>query len=517
MVPAVLTIAGSDSGAGAGLQADIRTLAAHGVHGATAVTAVTAQNTRSVTAVDPVSPRMVAAQICAVFDDFEIAAVKTGMLATAAIVEAVCEALEAQPGPPLVVDPVIAATSGRRLLDEDGVRVMGDRLLRRARVVTPNRFEAEVWPAAGRLLDTRGGPPPDPGRGRGRHRHRGPLRHDESSTCATTAASSSSARPRLEAGSPRHRMPFRPPSRGPGRRPALAEPAARAKRYVEAIRNAAERPGAGHSIFLRNERQMRSCRPAVRGDDRAARPRSLCAHGRALRNDDNSAFIADPAVAVTTAPLDLDARVRRSAHWRMSDNMRSCRPRRTRDDRAARPRRVGARRRRAAADPVGPAPSSPSWARPQRERGATVLRLEYEGYEPLARRAPSSAIGPEVTRWRCGACIMAGHARIGEASVIIAVAATHRADAFAAAATSSSAQADRAEAEARVLEGGDVWTRGDAERTTSAREGASGGDGESSPRRGRRLRERRRIEDAARECRRAPPNARPAPGGAHAP
>ena len=144
MVPAVLTIAGSDSGAGAGLQADIRTLAAHGVHGATAVTAVTAQNTRSVTAVDPVSPRMVAAQICAVFDDFEIAAVKTGMLATAAIVEAVCEALEAQPGPPLVVDPVIAATSGRRLLDEDGVRVMGDRLLRRARVVTPNRFEAEV-------------------------------------------------------------------------------------------------------------------------------------------------------------------------------------------------------------------------------------------------------------------------------------------------------------------------------------------------------------------------------------
>ncbi|MCY4508018.1 MAG: bifunctional hydroxymethylpyrimidine kinase/phosphomethylpyrimidine kinase, partial [Acidobacteria bacterium] len=143
-MPGVLTIAGSDSGAGAGLQADLRTLAAHGVHGATAVTAVTAQNTRSVTAVDPVSPRMVAAQICAVFDDFEIAAVKTGMLATAAIVEAVCEALEAQPGPPLVVDPVIAATSGRRLLDEDGVRVMGDRLLRRARVVTPNRFEAEA-------------------------------------------------------------------------------------------------------------------------------------------------------------------------------------------------------------------------------------------------------------------------------------------------------------------------------------------------------------------------------------
>lgn len=142
--PAVLTIAGSDSGAGAGLQADLRTLAAHGVHGATAVTAVTAQNTRSVTAVDPVSPGMVAAQIRAVFDDFEIGAVKTGMLATTPIVEAVCETLEAHPRPPLVVDPVIAATSGRRLLDEDAVAVVRDRLLKRARVVTPNRFEAEV-------------------------------------------------------------------------------------------------------------------------------------------------------------------------------------------------------------------------------------------------------------------------------------------------------------------------------------------------------------------------------------
>ena len=142
--PTVLAIAGSDSGGGAGLQADLKVLAAHGVHGATAVTAVTAQNTRAVTAVDPVSPRTVAAQIRAVFDDFDVRAVKTGMLATAAIVEAVCEALEAYPAPPLVVDPVIAATSGRRLLDEDAVALVRDRLLRRARVVTPNRFEAEV-------------------------------------------------------------------------------------------------------------------------------------------------------------------------------------------------------------------------------------------------------------------------------------------------------------------------------------------------------------------------------------
>ena len=151
--PAVLTIAGSDSGGGAGLQADLRALAAHGVHGATAVTAVTAQNTRAVAAVEPVSPRMVAAQIRAVFDDFAIGAVKTGMLATAAIVEAVCEALEAHPAPPLVVDPVIAATSGRRLLDEDAVALVRDRLLRRARVVTPNRHEAEVL--AGRRIASR--------------------------------------------------------------------------------------------------------------------------------------------------------------------------------------------------------------------------------------------------------------------------------------------------------------------------------------------------------------------------
>lgn len=104
--PTVLTIAGSDSGGGAGLQADLKTFAAHGVHGVCAVTAVTAQNTRAVTVVDAVAARTVAAQIHAVFDDFDVRAVKTGMLATAAIVEAVCEALEAHPGPPLVVDPV---------------------------------------------------------------------------------------------------------------------------------------------------------------------------------------------------------------------------------------------------------------------------------------------------------------------------------------------------------------------------------------------------------------------------
>ena len=153
----VLTIAGSDSGGGAGLQADLKTFAAHGVHGASAVTAVTAQNTLAVTAVDPVSARMVAAQIRAVLDDFDVRAIKTGMLATAAIVEAVCETLEAHPGPPLVVDPVIAATSGRRLLDADAIALVRSRLLKRARVVTPNRLEAAVLAdqPVGCLVDAR--------------------------------------------------------------------------------------------------------------------------------------------------------------------------------------------------------------------------------------------------------------------------------------------------------------------------------------------------------------------------
>ena len=148
----MLTVAGSDSGGGAGVQGDLKTFAAHGVYGVCAVTAVTAQNTRAVAAVEAVPAEVVAAQIHAVFDDFDVRAVKTGMLATVAIVEAVCEALEAHPAPPLVVDPVIAATSGRRLLDEDAVAAVRGRLLKRARVVTPNRFEAEAL--AGQRIDS---------------------------------------------------------------------------------------------------------------------------------------------------------------------------------------------------------------------------------------------------------------------------------------------------------------------------------------------------------------------------
>lgn len=137
-----LTIAGSDSGGGAGIQADLRTFSACGVHGVSAVTAVTAQNDRAITAAYPVPPEMVAAQIDAVREGFTVDAVKTGMLATAAIVETVVERL-AEIGAPLVVDPVLVSSSGLPLLDDAGVESLVGRLLPLAAVVTPNRMEAE--------------------------------------------------------------------------------------------------------------------------------------------------------------------------------------------------------------------------------------------------------------------------------------------------------------------------------------------------------------------------------------
>ncbi len=138
---AVLTIAGSDSGGGAGIQADLRTFAAFGVHGLTAVTAVTAQNTNGISRIHALPGDVVAAQIAAVAADFPVAAAKTGMLATGSIVDVVCEQLEALAVRP-VVDPVLTSTSGALLLDEDGFRRLRARLLPLAAVVTPNRMEA---------------------------------------------------------------------------------------------------------------------------------------------------------------------------------------------------------------------------------------------------------------------------------------------------------------------------------------------------------------------------------------
>jgi hydroxymethylpyrimidine/phosphomethylpyrimidine kinase len=139
-----LTIAGSDSGGGAGIQADLKTFAAHGVYGTSAITAVTAQNTRGVTAWEAVSTELVIAQIEAIASDLPPAAVKTGMLATAAIVEAVAATIAEMELPNLVVDPVMIAKGGDRLLDEAAVSTIRVELLKSAEIVTPNVPEAEV-------------------------------------------------------------------------------------------------------------------------------------------------------------------------------------------------------------------------------------------------------------------------------------------------------------------------------------------------------------------------------------
>jgi hydroxymethylpyrimidine/phosphomethylpyrimidine kinase len=139
-----LTIAGSDSGGGAGIQADLKTFAAHGVYGTSAITALTAQNTRGVNGVYLIPAEFVIAQIEAVAEDIGCDAVKTGMLATAAIVEAVAATIEELDLPNLVVDPVMVAKGGDPLLAPDAVHAMKSVLFRLARVVTPNVPEAEA-------------------------------------------------------------------------------------------------------------------------------------------------------------------------------------------------------------------------------------------------------------------------------------------------------------------------------------------------------------------------------------
>jgi hydroxymethylpyrimidine/phosphomethylpyrimidine kinase len=139
-----LTIAGSDSGGGAGIQADLKTFAAHGVFGTSAITAVTAQNTLGVAAWQALPADLVTAQIEAVAGDLGVHAVKTGMLATAAIVEAVAAAIASLDLPLVVVDPVMIAKGGDRLLEEEAVFALRAELIPRARIVTPNIPEAEV-------------------------------------------------------------------------------------------------------------------------------------------------------------------------------------------------------------------------------------------------------------------------------------------------------------------------------------------------------------------------------------
>ncbi len=138
-----MTIAGSDSGGGAGLQADLKTFASIGVYGVTVVTSITAQNTMSVLGIHDVPPRIVELQIKAVVEDIGVDAAKTGMLSNSEIISVVADSIERY-GIPLVVDPVMIAKSGARLLREDAVETLMKKLIPRATVVTPNRMEAEV-------------------------------------------------------------------------------------------------------------------------------------------------------------------------------------------------------------------------------------------------------------------------------------------------------------------------------------------------------------------------------------
>src|SRR5438876_2748945 len=143
-VPVVLTIAGSDSGAGAGIQADLKTFAALGVYGVSVITAITAQNTIGVRAVQEIDASVIAAQLDALAEDFSIAALKTGMLSSVVIIETVAAGVRRHGLRPLVVDPVMIAKSGDRLLREDAVDALRRMLLPLADVVTPNIPEAEV-------------------------------------------------------------------------------------------------------------------------------------------------------------------------------------------------------------------------------------------------------------------------------------------------------------------------------------------------------------------------------------
>lgn len=147
-IPIALTIAGSDSGGGAGIQADLKTFSALGVYGASVLTALTAQNTREVRAILDVSPNFVTTQLACVFDDLQVDAIKIGMLSQVEVIEAVADFLEARRSTPLVLDPVMVAKSGDRLLQARAVDSLRTRLLPLATLITPNLPEAAM------LLDT---------------------------------------------------------------------------------------------------------------------------------------------------------------------------------------------------------------------------------------------------------------------------------------------------------------------------------------------------------------------------
>ena len=143
--PNILTIAGSDSGGGAGIQADLKTMTAMGAFGMSVITALTAQNGLGVTGIHAPEPGFAALQLRTVLDGFPIHGAKTGMLFNAGIIHALADILDAETFP-LVVDPVCVSTSGHKLMEEDGITALRERLFSRATLLTPNRPEAETMP-----------------------------------------------------------------------------------------------------------------------------------------------------------------------------------------------------------------------------------------------------------------------------------------------------------------------------------------------------------------------------------
>jgi hydroxymethylpyrimidine/phosphomethylpyrimidine kinase len=143
-IPCALTIAGSDSGGGAGIQADLRTFAFHAVHGMSAITCVTAQNTLGVQRVDALPPEAVIAQITSVVSDIGVDAVKTGMLLNQPLIKAVAAYLAELEPPNLVVDPVMVSRTGAPLIDDDAIACLRSELIPQALIVTPNRYEAQI-------------------------------------------------------------------------------------------------------------------------------------------------------------------------------------------------------------------------------------------------------------------------------------------------------------------------------------------------------------------------------------
>ncbi|HEV7417392.1 MAG TPA: bifunctional hydroxymethylpyrimidine kinase/phosphomethylpyrimidine kinase [Tianweitania sediminis] len=155
MTAVALTIAGSDSGGGAGIQADLKTFSALGIYGTSAITSITAQNTLGVQAVENITPEMVRAQIRAVLSDFDVGSIKIGMVSSTAIAEAIAAALD-EFGRKTVLDPVMVATSGDRLLEPDAVAALRSLLLPQALIVTPNLPEAAILAGTTLIADSEG-------------------------------------------------------------------------------------------------------------------------------------------------------------------------------------------------------------------------------------------------------------------------------------------------------------------------------------------------------------------------